>query len=138
MSLRNCLILGLVLTGAAAINAADRPEQRTVRASAGWVTASTAEATAGAVVENGTMYDVYIVGAQTDSAGAVELVQVRDGKSAAVKEVVVAAFERLEMAPGSVFLKLTQLKQPLNSGETVKINLRTDSGEILSVDAVVK
>lgn len=113
--------------------------QRTVRATEAWIAAgASGEARAFAIVENGTMYDVYLVGAESDAAGAIELMQTTSGKSAAVKEVPIAAFERLEMSPDATFLKLSGLKRPLKPGETVTIVLRTDTGERLSVAAAVK
>ena len=84
------------------------------------------------------MYDVYIVGAETDVAEAVELVQISKGKPGVVKEVTVAAFDRLEMSPEGTFLRLTQLRRPLKTGESVTITLKTDTGTALSVDLVVK
>jgi copper(I)-binding protein len=113
--------------------------QRSVRTTDGWVrVGATAEAMAGAVVENGTMYDIYLVGAETDAAGTVELVQTSGGKASATKEVLVAAFDRLEMSPTGTFLKLTQLKRALKSGDQITLVLQTDGGERLTVPATVK
>lgn len=113
--------------------------QRTVRATEGWIEAGTSGAArAFAIVENGTMYDVYLVGAESDAAGTIELMQTTSGKTAPVKEVPIAAFERLEMSPDATFLQLSGLERPLKPGETVTIVLRTDTGERLSVAATVK
>jgi hypothetical protein len=136
---RSCVVLSLsallLISLIAPLNAA----QRTVRASEGWVEAAAAGDTrAFAVVENGTMYDVYLVGAESDAAGAIELMQTTAGKIAATKEISIAAFDRLEMSPDEIFLKLTGLKRPLKPGESITIVLRTDTGERLSVAATVK
>jgi copper(I)-binding protein len=139
MFLRASLIFSCFLTMGMVSAAAPPTDQRTVRVSDGWITSENpTDATAGAVIENGTMYDIYIVGAETEAAGIVELVQVASGKSTTVKEVAVAAFDRLEMSTKSTFLRLTQLKQPLKSGDRVTIVLRTDAGDRLSVVAAVK
>ena len=112
--------------------------QPTVRASGAWATASTADmARVFATVENGTMYEVYITGAESDAADAVELVRMTDGRETQVKELGVAAFDRLEMSADGTFLKLTKLKRALKSGDKVTISLETENGPI-AVDAVVK
>jgi copper(I)-binding protein len=95
-------------------------------------------ATAFLTVENGTMYEVYLVGASTEMADSVELMQYSADSTAPVKEVAIPAFDRLEMSSQSVFMKLTDLKRPLKPGENITITLRTDSGEELSAAATVK
>lgn len=113
--------------------------QRVVRATGGWVEAgASGDARAFATIENGTMYDVYLVGAESEAAGAIELMQSASGKTAVVKEVPIAAFESLEMSPEATFLQLSGLKRALKPGETITIVLRTDTGERLSVTATVK
>jgi copper(I)-binding protein len=61
-----------------------------------------------------------------------------NGKTAGVKEVLIAAFDRLEMSADGTFLRLSQLKRPLKSGDTITLTLTTDGGERLSAAAVVK
>ena len=139
MSLGRAVAFGLVLTAATLGAASSADGQRTVKVMDGWVSASpSTETTAFAVVENGTMYDIFIVGAEASTGGAVQLMQTANGKPTPVKEVMVAAFDRLEMSLDGTFLKLTQLKQPPAAGENVTVVLLTDSGERLSVTAVVK
>jgi copper(I)-binding protein len=139
MIFRAAVISTLLLVGATTFAATTVTGQAGLKASSAWAGPSTTtETTAFAVVENGTMYDVYIVGAETDVAGAVELVQVSKGKPGVVKEVTVAAFDRLEMSPEGTFLRLTQLRRPLKTGESVTITLKTDTGTALSVDLLVK
>ena len=139
MIFRAAGISTLLLVGATTFAATTVTGQAGIKASSAWARPSTTtETTAFAVVENGTMYDVYIVGAETDVAEAVELVQISKGKPGVVKEVTVAAFDRLEMSPEGTFLRLTQLRRPLKTGESVTITLKTDTGTALSVDLVVK
>ena len=116
--------------------------QRTVRATDAWVAAPAAGATetaAFATVDNSTMYEVYIVGAQSDAADVVELRQTdAAGKTSVVKEAPVPAFDRLEMSAKGVHLRLASLKKPLRAGDTVALALLTDGGQALEVAAVVK
>ena len=116
--------------------------QPTVRASEAWIQAPAAggtEATAFVAIDNGTMYDVFIVGAQTEAA-TIEIRDTPNGAAApvTVKEVPVPAFGRLEMSPKAVHLHLTGLKAPLVPGEVVKLVIQTDGGERLTVAATVK
>jgi copper(I)-binding protein len=139
MSVRAVVMLGLVLSASTVDWPVSAHLQRTVRAMDGWIKpGGPTEATAFVVVDNGTMYDIYLVGAESDAAGSVELVQTTNGKTARVKEVPVAAFDRLEMSADGTFLKLSHLKRAFKSGETATILLVTDAGERLSVAAVVK
>jgi copper(I)-binding protein len=139
------VITALFLVAALALGVATGPVdafQPTVRASAAWIQASagdTTEATAVVAIDNGTMYDVFIVGAQTDVA----TIEIRDRPkeataSVTVKEVAVPAFGRLEMSPQAVHLHLSSVKRPLVSGEAVELVLYTDGGEQLRVSATVK
>jgi copper(I)-binding protein len=116
--------------------------QPTVRASQAWIQASAAASpeTIGFVtVDNGTMYDVYIVGVQTEVA-TIELRDTPKGATvpATVKEVSVPAFGRLEMSPHAIHLQLKGLKAPLVAGQTVQLVVHTDGGEQLSIAATVK
>jgi copper(I)-binding protein len=116
--------------------------QPTVRASAAWIQASAAdsnETIAGLVIDNGTMYDVFIVGVQTDVA-SVEMRERSEGTttSTVVKEVSVPAYGRLEMSAESVHLRLSALKRPLVAGEAVTLVFYTDGGEQFTVSALVK
>ena len=135
MSLRG-VILPLVLFTAAPLAAS---EQRTLKVTDAWVTVSASGDTmAFAVVENGTMYEVYLTGAESEVAEAVELLQAANGKSALVKEVAVGAFDRLAMTAESVHLRLKGVKKPVTAGDTVPLTLSFDNGDRLSVEATVK
>jgi copper(I)-binding protein len=116
--------------------------QPTVRASEAWIQAPAAgstEANAFIAIDNGTMYDVFIVGVQSDVA-TVELRDRPQGATApeAVKEVPVPAFGRLEMSPDGVHLHLTALKKPLVVGDVLPLVVYTDGGEQITVTATVK
>jgi copper(I)-binding protein len=116
--------------------------QPTVRAAEAWIKApepGSAEATAFVTIDNGTMYDVFVVGVQTDVAA----IEIRDSPkgaaaSVAVHEVPVPAFGRLEMSPQAVHLRLKELKKPLVAGQIVQLVVHTDGGEQLSIAATVK
>lgn len=119
-------------------------QQKSVSAAGGWVKLPAASETATAafvVVENPTMYDVYLVSATTDAAGEV---QFRDagkttgGAPAVVKEITAPAYDRVELTPAGLHLWLTQLKRPLKAGDTVAISLTTDGGVKLEVTAEVR
>jgi len=106
------------------------------------VTNATSPATATALVtlENGTMYDVYLISATTDVAEAIEIRQKPQGAGAAalVKEVAVPSFGQLEMAAEGVHLALVRLKRRLEAGESIPLSLVLDNGTAVSVQAVVK
>jgi copper(I)-binding protein len=135
LSLATLLAIGIITGSVEAF-------QPTVRASEAWIHAAGAgsrEATAVLAIDNGTMYDVFIVGAHTEVA-AIELRDRPKGAAAPVtlKEVAVPAFGRLEMSPASVHLHLSALKRSLVAGEAVELVLYTDGGEQLTVSATVK
>jgi periplasmic copper chaperone A len=117
--------------------------QRTVKVSTSWVklpAEGAAETAAFVTVENGTMYDVYLVGVESDAAAVVELRQASKsgGAPTPAKEVAVPAFDRLDMAPDGVYVHLGQLKRPLKAGDRVSLTISVDSGTPLAVEATVK
>lgn len=112
-----------------------------VTATDGWVAVSQPAATdtsAFVTLANGGMYEAYLVGASTDIAERVEFVQLTQGKATIVKEVVVPAFDRLEMTPEGTHLKLVGLKSAVSSGDRVSITFRTDDGGTIVTTAVAK
>jgi copper(I)-binding protein len=130
------VVLAIALLMAVAHPAA---AQRTIRVSDAWVTPAPAGDTlAYAVIENGTMYDVYLTAAETDAAESVELRQATDGSSGVVKEVPIPAFDRLAMTGTGTHLKLKGLKRALRAGDMVPLALVLDNGDRLSVTAMVK
>jgi copper(I)-binding protein len=139
MSYRTACRLALVTCLVPVIVSPSLASQRVVRALEGWVQPGDGNtATAYVLVENGTMYDVFIAGAETPQAGAVTIMQRTEGKAAPVREVSIPAFDRLAMSPEGVFLQITGLKRPLETGEGITIHLRTDGGEVLTVTATTK
>jgi copper(I)-binding protein len=92
------------------------------------------------VVDNPTMYDIYLISAVSDAAGKVEFRDLSKADAAAqvVPEVTVPAYGRIAMAPKGLQLVLTGLKRPLKEGDTVALTLTTDGGVKLEIPAVVK
>jgi copper(I)-binding protein len=135
--------LGSTLLALVALFALAQPlhAQRTVKITKAWITLPSGEtgpAHAFAVVENGTMYDVYLVRAESAAAAKAQLQHTTGGKTAATDEVAIPAFGQIEMSLSSVFLQLTNLKQKLKAGDTVPLTLYLDDGTALSAEAVVK
>jgi copper(I)-binding protein len=91
-----------------------------------------------AVVENPTMYEVYIVSVTTDAAGAAEIVDGPADAARAVRELAVPAYGRAELKPGAVRIRLKDLKKPLKAGDSVALTLTTDGGAVIKVTAPVK
>lgn len=115
-----------------------------VAASKGWVKVPApgeTMTTAFAVVENPTMYDVYLVSALADVAGKVEFQEKVKGSNADAqvkKFVTVPAYGSLNMDPDGVYLVLRDLKRPLKEADPVSLTLTTELGVALRVSAVVR
>lgn len=137
------LLIGVMI--GASLQARKAVAQPGVTAAAGWIRPLTADGSRGetaafVTVLNAGMYDVYLVSASTDVAGAVEFRQPEGaaGKTVAVKDVSVPAYGELAMSAGGPHLALLQLKRALKSGETITITLVTDGGTSVTAAAVVK
>jgi copper(I)-binding protein len=119
-----------------------RADQQSLSATDAWVTAPSANETATTafvVINNPTMYDVYLVTATTDAAAKVQIRDAAASGSAKVMEAVtVPAFDKLAMTPGGVHLHLVDLTRPLKQGETISLYLTTDGGIELEAKAIVK
>ena len=87
-----------------------------------------------ATVTNPTMYDVFVMSAASDQAGKAEL---RD-RDKTVPNMTVPSYGSLELAPGGMFVLLSNLKGELKAGDTVKLTLATDGGVAIAIAAVVK
>jgi copper(I)-binding protein len=128
-------MLALVLsTTAAAVQ-----QRREAAISSGWVKLPAAGATAAEaylVIDNPTMYDVFLQKASSDAAGAVEFRAA--GKTEPLTFVAVPAYESLEMNAKGTYLLLRDLKKPLTAGATVPVSVTTGPGAPLSVEAIVK
>jgi copper(I)-binding protein len=119
----------------------DLSAQAPVTASSGWVMEPAAGATstsAYAVIENPTMYEVYVTAVATDAA---ESAEVADGPATApksVRELAVPAYGRTELKPDGVRIVLKNLKKPLKAGDAVDLTLTTDGGAVIKLTAAVK
>ena len=117
--------------------------QKAPSASDGWVRLSpgdAATATAFAVIDNPTMYDVYLVSASSEVAEDVLFGDASPAaaKQATLKEVTAPAYGKVELKPDGVHLVLKGLKRVLKGGETVSLTLVTDGGVAIPVAAIVK
>lgn len=110
-------------------------------ASDAWVAEPPAGATAAdayALVENPSMYEVFIVSVTADVAGSAEIVDGPADAAKAVRELAVPAYGRAELKPGAVRIRLKDLKKPLREGDAVALTLTTDGGAIIKVTATVR
>lgn len=136
--MRRSILAGFLVV---AVSSPAPPAQNAPFAGAGFVVlpeVGSTSAIAGALIENPTMYDVYVLTAASDVAASVEFREIRDGKPHPLKMLTVPAYESLALAPGATELVLTGLKRPLKEGETVAIELRTDAGVTLKLSAPVR
>ena len=139
------MMRALILTGLFALaTSTSSAQQKTVSASNAWIVAPAAgeTTTVGFVhIENPTMYDVYVVSATTDVAGKVEFertAKTPDGKSQVVETITAPAYGAVDLTRDGVQLRLSDLKKPLKSGETVALTFSTDSGASFEVTAQVR
>jgi copper(I)-binding protein len=127
-----------------AVATASLMAQKTLTASKAWIKAPAAGASTAAafvVIDNPTMYDVYVVSAQSDAAASVTFLQPGEAKGAeprAVEHLTAPAYDRLELTPDGFHMLLSGLKKPLKPGDKVTIVLATDSGIALEASAEVK
>ena len=94
-----------------------------------------------AVIDNPTMYDVYLTSAASDVAGKVEFREVAGGGTAEAQAkafVVVPAYGSVSMDPKGVYLLLMDLKRPLKEADQVSLTFTTDGGATLKASAVVR
>jgi copper(I)-binding protein len=116
-------------------------EQKIVSATKAWIKAPAAgetTATAFVVVDNPTMYDVYLVSASTDVAGRAQFQKVAAGKAEVIESITAPAYDSVELKPGGNQILLLDLKRPLNPGDKVLLTLTTDGGAALEVEADVR
>jgi copper(I)-binding protein len=86
------------------------------------------------VVNNPTMYDIYVVSATSDAAGKIEIYT----GDKPVNDLTVSSYGALELKAGGSFLRLSELKRELKAGESVKVTLMTDGGISILAVATVK
>ena len=87
-----------------------------------------------ATINNPTMYDVYLVGGKSESAGKVELISA--GKP--VANITVPAYGSAELKPGAAFVQLSELKRDVKAGDRLTVTVETDGGISIPIAAVVK
>lgn len=116
--------------------------QKTLGASDAWIklpSASEKTTTAFAVIDNPTMYDVYLVSASSEIAAEVGFVDASPaGADTPVKEITAPAYGKVELKPTGVHLVLRGLKRPLAAGETIPITVVTDGGVAITLAASVR
>jgi len=86
------------------------------------------------VINNPTMYDIYVMSATSDVAGKVELYS----NDKPVDNMTVAAFGSLTLKAGGMFLRLSDIKRELKAGESIAVTMMTDGGVAIAASAVVK
>lgn len=110
-------------------------------ASDAWVAAPAAGATATdayVVIENPTMYEVFVVTVSADAAGTAEIVEGAADSAKTVKELAVPAYGSTELKPDAMRIRLKDLKAPLKAGDSVALTLTTDGGVAIKTAAIVK
>ena len=86
-----------------------------------------------ATLSNPTMYDAYVDGGKSD-AGKVVL---REGDKTA-STITIPSFGSVELKAGGPFVLVTDLKNQLKAGDTIKVTLSTDGGAAIAVAATIK
>jgi len=129
----------LCLIGSTVLQAA----QKAPSGSAAWIklpAAGETSTTAFAIIDNPTMYDVYLVSASSEVAAEVGFADASPavGKDAPVKEVTAPAYSNVELKPDGVHLVLKGLKRALKDGETISLTVVTDGGVAIPLAAIVK
>jgi copper(I)-binding protein len=130
--MRGFLMVTLLVTGSVSA------QGQSPKITEGWValpSGGETSASAFGVIQNPTMYDVYLVSAASEVAGKVEF---REGDSDESKEPVVPAYGKLTLKPEGAHIVLMELKHPLEEGESVPITITTDSSLKLRFKAVVR
>ena len=104
--------------------------------SASDATAVVAGATASVyvVINNPTMYDIYVMSATSDAAAKVELYSA----DKPVDNMTVAAYGSLTLKAGGMFLRLSDIKRELKAGESITVTMMTDGGVAIAATAPVK
>jgi copper(I)-binding protein len=133
------LVLVALLSPPVALAAAQGPVPTATKA---WVAEPQAGETTAIVslsLENPGMYELYVVSASSPAAGTVELRQAGPGGAPLpVKELMVAAYGRVDLTAQGVHLALSDLKRPLKAGDTIDVSLVTDGGQTITAKADVR
>jgi len=86
------------------------------------------------VINNPTMYDIYVVSATTAAAGKVEIYS---GDKPA-SDLTVSAYGSLALKAGGMFLRVSELTRELKAGESIIVTMMTDGGVSIVAVAAVK
>lgn len=86
------------------------------------------------MINNPTMYVIYVTSATSDAAGKVEIYS---GDKAA-QDLTVSSYGSLELKAGGMFLRLSDLKRVLKAGESITVTMMTDGGVTIVATAPVK
>ena len=110
--------------------------QPAITASDAWATVAAAGADGSVymVINNPTMYDIYVMSATSDAAGKVELYS----GDKPVANMTVASYGSLVLKAGGMFLRLSDVKRALTAGERITVTLMTDGGVEIVATAAVK
>jgi copper(I)-binding protein len=126
---------------AALIVVAPLVQQKVPTATKAWIKAPAAgetTATAFLVVDNPTMYDVYLTSAATDVAERVQFQKIVNSKTEPTEFFLAPAYGSVELTPDGVRMVLIGLKKPLNPGDKVTLTLTTDNSLEIGVEAEVR
>jgi copper(I)-binding protein len=108
--------------------------QKDPTASEAWAQAVGSSIAVYATVNNPTMYDVYVVSGKSDRAAKIELIN----GDKPVTSITVPAYGSAELKPGAMFVRLSELKGELKTGDELKLILETDGGVSIEIAAAVK
>ena len=108
--------------------------QKDPTASDAWAQVSGGTVAVYATVNNPSMYDVYLVSAKSTAAAKIELLD--GGKP--VTSFTVPAYGSVELKPGAMFVRLSELKGELKTGDEVKLTIETDGGVSIEIAAAIK
>ena len=108
--------------------------QPAITASDATVVVAGAHASVYLVINNPTMYDIYVMSATSDAAAKVELYSA----DLPVDNMTVAAYGSLTLKAGGMFLRLSDLKRELKAGESITVTMMTDGGIAIAATASAK
>lgn len=138
-------IIMILLAGMLLLSACGAPMSDAVEAKDGWVRTGMMGGTSAAymMLSNGTPQDVFLVGASSDAASAVEVHLSSMGADGVMKmeqqeSVLIPSKKMLELKPGSYHIMFIGLKQDLNVGDSVTVTLHFDGYDDVTVTVPVK
>lgn len=92
-----------------------------------------------ATLTNPTMYEAYVQSGTSD-AGKVEL---REGDASTplgkpASNITIPSFGSVDLKAGGPFVLVSELKNQLKAGDTIKVTLQTDGGVAIAIAATIK